>query len=407
MPKLLWMSPYSLHDISSGVSIHCRCILESLQQAGFEVWAYSSFVFERPYGGTATFGNLEQLYERQPQAKIFDLNDRNVHYIYQKTKHNSDAERTCDEQMEFFEHFCEIMDLYRPDVVLGYGTGMDSATCFAEAKRRGVATVYMVLNAQHLHYSFPHIDLLLTDSQATSRLYEQRDNINCVPIGEFINPKYVVAENKKSQFVTMVNPEFAKGVSITAKLAERCAKELPDLKFLVVNSRAHFLANVQHLHTKDNKQEHPYTAQSFPNVLMCQGTHDMRLVYEQTKVTLLPSLCYESWNRVASESILNAIPVLASNTGGTVEAVNGGGITLEVPQHCAEDYLSLPSDEEIEPWLQALKRLLEEDWTERLEKARANIELPRLTQNLVSLLLPLCQRQQMRYHQRAYRGDHK
>ena len=30
MPKLLWMSPYSLHDISSGASIHCRYILESV-----------------------------------------------------------------------------------------------------------------------------------------------------------------------------------------------------------------------------------------------------------------------------------------------------------------------------------------------------------------------------------------
>ena len=32
MPKLLWMSPYSLHDISSGASIHCRYILESSKQ---------------------------------------------------------------------------------------------------------------------------------------------------------------------------------------------------------------------------------------------------------------------------------------------------------------------------------------------------------------------------------------
>ena len=113
MPKLLWMSPYSLHDISSGASIHCRYILESLQQAGFEVWAFSSFVFDRPYGGTTTFGDLEKLYERQPEARIFELNDRGLHYIYLKNKTTTEMQRSCNEQMEYFERFCEILDLYQ------------------------------------------------------------------------------------------------------------------------------------------------------------------------------------------------------------------------------------------------------------------------------------------------------
>ena len=30
MPKILWISPYSLHDISSGASIHCKTQLEGL-----------------------------------------------------------------------------------------------------------------------------------------------------------------------------------------------------------------------------------------------------------------------------------------------------------------------------------------------------------------------------------------
>ena len=406
MPKLLWMSPYSLHDISSGASIHCRYILESLQQAGFEVWAFSSFVFDRPYGGTTTFGDLEKLYERQPEARIFELNDRGLHYIYLKNKTTTEMQRSCNEQMEYFERFCEILDLYKPDIVLGYGTGMDSYTCFAEAKRRGIATVYLLLNGKHGHFSFPHLDLVLTDSNTTAQLYAQRDHINCTPIGQFINPKYVVAKEKKPQYVTMVNPDFAKGVSITAKLAQRCAEVMPDLKFLVVNSRSNFMTNVQYLHSKDDTEQHPFAAQSFPNVLMCQSTHDMRLVYEQTKVALVPSLSYESWGRIVSEALLNDIPVLSSNIGGLPEALNGGGIALAPPQHCLEDLTSLPSDEEIEPWVQALQRLLNEDWSEKVKQARTNVDLPLLTRNLINILIPLCQQRSPRYHQRAYRGDH-
>ena len=43
MPKILWMSPYSLHDISSGASINCKYLLEALAAQGYEVWALSSF----------------------------------------------------------------------------------------------------------------------------------------------------------------------------------------------------------------------------------------------------------------------------------------------------------------------------------------------------------------------------
>ena len=50
MPKILWMSPYSLHDISSGASINCKYLLEALAAQGYEVWALSSFIFDMPRG---------------------------------------------------------------------------------------------------------------------------------------------------------------------------------------------------------------------------------------------------------------------------------------------------------------------------------------------------------------------
>lgn len=401
MPKILWMSPYSLHDISSGEAIHARQLLESLHLAGFEIWAFSSFIFDRFYGGSVTFGDLEKLYAKQPQANIFELNDHGIHYIYVKNRTISEAQRSLQEQMEYFERYIEILELYRPDLVIGYGTSLDSYTCFAEAKRRGIATVYLLLNDKHSHFSFPHIDLVLTDSFTNVQLYAQRDHINCTPIGQFINPKYVVAENKKPQFITLINPDFSKGLAIFAKIAQSCTQKFPELKFLVVNNRANFVGNVQLLHTKDQQNEHPFSAQSFPNVLMSQGSHDMRLVYEQTKAVLVPSVVYESWSRVASEALLNGIPVLGSNLGGIPEAINGGGICLEVPAHCQNDPLSIPSNEEIEPWLQALQKLLQDDWQAQIQQARRNVDLQILTTHLVEVLWPLCQSFQSRYHNRA------
>ncbi len=390
MPKILWMSPYSLHDITSGASIHCRAILDSLLPHGFTVWSFSSFVFDRPYGGNAAFGDLGQLFARNPKAQLFQFDDRGIHYIYLKNQHTTEMERTVVEQNEFFAHYCDVLASYRPDIVVGYGTGMDSYTCFAEAQRRGIATVYLVMNGKHAHFTFPHLDLVLTDSNTTAALYAEREHINCTPIGQFIDPKYVVAHEHEPTFVTMVNPDFSKGLNLFAKLAHACLTELPEIKFLVVNSRANFVAGLPYLHEPGQPEVRPYQASDFSNVLMTNATNDMRLVYARTKALIVPSLAYESWGRIASEALLNDIPVMGSNIGGIPEAINGGGIVLEPPSHCTRDFTELPTDEEIAPWVAALKRLLTEDWTQAIATARSNVDLTTLSRRLAEQLTTLC-----------------
>lgn len=389
MPKILWMSPYSLHDISSGASIHCRYILESLQQRGFEIWAFSSFIFDRPHGGSATFGDLQTFYSQRPRAQIFEFNDRGIHYIYLKSKQTFERQRTSDEQMMYYEHYCDILERFQPDIVLGYGTGMDSYTCFAEAKRRGIKTVYTLMNGKHGHFSFPYFDLVITDSQTTSQLYANRDGINCVPIGQFIEPERVVSPTHNPTYITMINPDLFKGAAIFARIAEYCSKTHPDWKFLVVNSRADFAQIVTVLHTKGKNDELPYTNYKFENVTAIPSTGDVRQIYAVTKIMLVPSLAYESWGRVASEAMLNGLPVLGHNIGGIPEAIGEGGIILDPPQHCLEDNRSLPDDNEILPYVQALERLTSEDWSEKIQKSVQNVNKAKLTDNLIKLLEPL------------------
>lgn len=390
MPKILWMSPYSLHDITSGASIHSRALLESLLPHGFTVWSYATFVFDRPYGGNATFGDLNQLFSRNPKAQLFQFDDRGIHYIYLKNQHKTEMQRTVDEQNAYFAHFLEVLNSYQPDIVMGYGTGMDSYTCFAEAKRRGIKTIYLLFNGKHAHFTFPHIDVILTDSHTTANLYAEREHINCTPVGQFINPRHVVAPERKPTFVTMVNPDFSKGLAVLAKLAYVCKRKLPEVKFLVVNSRANFVAGLPYLHEADKPDVHPYQPAAFDNVLMTGATGDMRLVYARTKAILVPSLAYESWGRIASEALLNGIPVLGSNVGGIPEAINGGGIVLPAPQHTLQDFTCLPTDEEIAPWVASLQRLITEDWSQEVAKARANVDLNVLSKNLATMLNNLC-----------------
>lgn len=56
---------------------------------------------------------------------------------------------------------------------------------------------------------------------------------------------------------------------------------------------------------------------------------DMRPVWAETRLLLVPSIWEEAWGRIVSEAQLNGIPVIASTRGGLPESVGPGGILLD------------------------------------------------------------------------------
>ena len=395
MPKILWMSPYSLHDISSGASIHCKTVLECLAKRGFEVWSCSSFIFDSP-AGASVFNNLKDKIDRSKKS-VFEIDDAGIHYIYTRSSSNFEQEQNLNDQELLFKVYCSVLDNFKPDFVMGFGTGMISMTSFAEAQRRGIVTIYPVLNGNHGNYAFPNTDLILTDSHASANLYFRRDQIRMIPTGQLFDPLYCISNKRKPKYITFINPSFEKGLSIFAKLAQYCQKAHPDLRFLVVNSHGNFAENIQYFHTKGNKDDHPLKPQDFDNVDMPPATNNMKPIYTVSKVIVTPSLWWESWGRVASEAVLNNIPVLGSTSGGLKEATFGAGIHLDAPEHCIKDNLSLPDDEEIKPWAQALERLVNEDWGQQLKLAQDNLSIDKNIDRLIAILRP--------YYERRYR-DH-
>ncbi len=385
MPKLLWASPFNLHDTSSGAALQCRTMLEKLRERGVVVSALGGFLFDHPSGASA----FEHLDEKLAGGKlVFKLEDRGVSYLYAKTASRFEKDHTSEEQRRFFSLYCGLLNTFRPDVVMGYGGDMLSMCLRAEAKRRGIPVVYPLYNGNHGHFSFPDTDMVITDSRATADLYAKRDRINAQTTGIFIRRESYVAEKRDPRYVTFVNPHPTKGVGLFARLALMARNELPEVRFLVVQSRGHFGTSIGALHLPGS-EEKPLTLARFVNVDVANHMSDMKPVYAATKALLAPSLWYESWGRVATEAVLNGIPVLASTSGGLPEAVGTGGITLEAPECCRADHLCLPSEESMRPWLDALKRLLVEDWSERCAETAAVHDIERSTDRALALLTPL------------------
>jgi glycosyltransferase involved in cell wall biosynthesis len=124
--------------------------------------------------------------------------------------------------------------------------------------------------------------------------------------------------------VTLVNLNEHKGALIFYELARR----MPHTKFLgVVGGHGNQIIR-----------------RNIPNVTIMDHGPDMKRVWTQTRVLLMPSV-YESYGLVAVEAGINGIPTVANPTPGLLENLGRLGIFVE-------------RDGPIEHWVTALNDLL-------------------------------------------------
>ncbi|WP_165312834.1 glycosyltransferase [Vibrio ziniensis] len=140
--------------------------------------------------------------------------------------------------------------------------------------------------------------------------------------------------NSSNNYISFVNPSPHKGLKIAIELA----KINSDLKFLFVLAKK----NGREILTKFMENE------KLPeNITIVGPFQDMKEVYKQTKLILMPSRWQETWGRIATEAHCSGIPVLASDTGGLPESVGSGGINL-------------PVDSSLDDWQKSFKHMLEQ-----------------------------------------------
>lgn len=117
--------------------------------------------------------------------------------------------------------------------------------------------------------------------------------------------------------VTLINPVAVKGVDLALRIAALC----PDIPFAFVRGWPLGLREEADLRRK---------LRPLGNVVLRERTDDMRSIYRDTRILLVPSQWEdETWGRVVTEAQFSGIPVIASARGGLPEAVGPGGVILE------------------------------------------------------------------------------
>ena len=385
-PGILWAAPFCLHDLSSGAAIQMRLIFQQLVKRGVRCHAVSALTFDAPSGARA-FPDLKEQLEQQ-DSEWFNMTDEGVSYQYLRTSSYSVENMTRNEESKLYMKFLESLIQFKPDALFIYGGGVLEMSMVAECKRRGIATIMHVPNGNYAKYNFPNVDMLFTDTKITAANYYNNNSINIMPVGVFIDPKKVMITNKEKQnYITFINPTKEKGISLVMRLALMAKEKHPSWRFLVVENRGTWAWALEYY--KQNGDD-------FPNVDVAKHTTDIRLVFEQTKLLLVPSLCYENFGRVTAEATMNGIPVLSSTSGGLPEAVNGGGICLEAPAKATADYSYFPLNSEMEEWLHTLEEMIDDDnypaWQKKAYESSKIHELEQTTDNLMIYLAPLLNR---------------
>jgi glycosyltransferase involved in cell wall biosynthesis len=155
----------------------------------------------------------------------------------------------------------------------------------------------------------------IANSQFTASRFHQRFGLCPAVLRPLFRRADYVTEAKGST-VTFINPVAVKGVDLALEIAGLC----PQIPFVFV--RGWPLGFREEARLKR-------AAKRLGNIDLRDRTTDMRTVYRDTRILLVPSQWEdETWGRVVTEAQFSGIPTIASNRGGLPESVGPGGVVL-------------------------------------------------------------------------------
>ncbi len=157
--------------------------------------------------------------------------------------------------------------------------------------------------------------LYLANSHFTAQRWRALFGLDCAVVPPLVRADAYRTEGGGDR-ILYVNPSPMKGVELMFALAARC----PDLPFLVQES----------WHVDPVFREHCLRRTArLGNIAWRPPAEDMRAVFAQARMLLMPSVWEESFGRTVVEAQINGLPVLASDRGALPQLVGEGGRVLD------------------------------------------------------------------------------
>lgn len=156
----------------------------------------------------------------------------------------------------------------------------------------------------------------IANSPYTAQALQSHFGISATVIPPLIDFAQYRTTRTHAKYTTMVSPTKRKGVETTLHLAAA----LPETPFLLVEGWPM---------SPEQWGDLSMRASALPNVELRRSTSDMRTVYRDTRVLLVPTQDRgETFGRVAIEAQSNGIPVIAGDRGALSWVVGAGGVIV-------------------------------------------------------------------------------
>jgi len=380
--RILFATRYFLLDDSNGAAVASRALLSCLRRNGFAVEALCGTLVDagqaqdpaealkdhnlafESRGAEAWDISMAGVLTRDPSrlASSFDgvpltIDNREPTHSYRPPD---------DEEIRsFFRLFHDVVARFQPTVLLTYGGDRLTRTLLSDARRRGMATVFTLHNfAYGDPNAFANVDVILVPSQFAADHYRRTLGLECRVLSNLVETSRILAPRRDPKYLTFVNPSLEKGVYPFVRIADELGRRRPDIPILVVESRGSEFTLVNC----------GVDLRCRGNVFLMERTPDPRDFWEQTRVSILPSLWWENQPLIAIEALVNGAPVIGSDRGGVPEALGGSGIILPLPERLTPSTRLLPTAEEVAEWVNAVIRLWDDGSFYSWHETRARAE---------------------------------
>ena len=373
LSRLLFASVHSYLDPSSGAALATRDLLELLDARGVDCRVLTLGVLDYEQE-TALEEVLAPMGTPVPPSaallrgggsvRAFDLELDGVRLRLLPTA-SSRVERSpnAGEAAAYLDLAEQLLDRFAPQVLLTYGGQPVNRALMALARRRGIPVVFHLHNLAYADRAlFVDVTAALVPSEFARRYYARHLGLESTAIPPAMRPDRVVADERMPQYVTFVNPQPAKGLTVFAQIAAELGRRRPEIPFLVVEGRG----------TSDWLARLPMDLSGLTNLNRMANTPDPRHFYGAARVLLVPSLIAETFGRVAAEALANGILVLASDRGALPEVLGDAGLIFALPDRCMPENPALPTPREVAPWIYAIEQLWDDPAFEAKHRGRAS-----------------------------------